>query len=65
MDNIGFKITKTKDGKYKMTITKEYATGNKQELVSEISDDLRDLVNKFEHIKFDKEEVDKNEKDRD
>lgn len=65
MDNIGFKITKTKDGKYKMTITKEYTTGNKQELVSEISDDLRDLVNKFEHIKFDKEEVDKNEKDRD
>ena len=57
MEELGFKLTKISDGKYQMTISKEYSTGNKQELITKIDEDLQKLLNEFEKMK--REEIER------
>lgn len=51
MEELGFKLTKTSDGKYQMTISKEYSSGDKEELITKIDKDLQKLVVEFEKMK--------------
>ena len=57
MENLGFKINKIINGKYQMTISKEYATGSKKELIKMIDEDLQKLLSEFEKMK--REEIER------
>lgn len=51
-DNLELRIIRTNDGMYHMTVSKDYVTGTKDELLKDVSSDFNHLIQEFEQLKL-------------